>query len=344
MHSASPVFLALVSAALFGVATPASKALLGTLPPFQLAGMLYIGAAIGVLPATSMVGWRGRRLWNRRSALLLGGAVVCGGGLGPLLLLFGLQSAPATSVSLWLNLELVATAVLGVLLFRDPLGIRGWVGLFGITVAGVCLTVGSGAAELQAGLLVAGACLCWGVDNHLMALIDGMRPTESTFWKGVGAGSVNLVLGLSLHPFAASGGTVAVALTVGAVSYGSSIALYLIAAQRLGTIRAQMIFSSAPFFGLAGAAVGLGEAIGPLELVSASLLIAALTLVFRDCHEHFHHHEATSHIHRHRHDDAHHLHQHTAVPPETAHTHWHEHPPMSHSHPHWPDLHHRHRH
>jgi hypothetical protein len=44
-----PVSLALVSAALFGAATPASKALLGDLSAFQLAGLLYLGAAAGVL-------------------------------------------------------------------------------------------------------------------------------------------------------------------------------------------------------------------------------------------------------------------------------------------------------
>jgi hypothetical protein len=46
--------LALASAALFGAATPASKALLADLSPFQLAGLLYLGAALGVAP----VAWR----------------------------------------------------------------------------------------------------------------------------------------------------------------------------------------------------------------------------------------------------------------------------------------------
>lgn len=45
-----PVMLALLSAALFGSATPLTKTLLNQLRPFQLAGLLYLGAAIGVLP------------------------------------------------------------------------------------------------------------------------------------------------------------------------------------------------------------------------------------------------------------------------------------------------------
>jgi drug/metabolite transporter (DMT)-like permease len=42
--------LAILSALSFAIATPASKALLGSLPPFQLAGLLYLGAALGMTP------------------------------------------------------------------------------------------------------------------------------------------------------------------------------------------------------------------------------------------------------------------------------------------------------
>ena len=47
----APVAIALLSAALFGAATPASKWLLGELTPLQLAGLLYLGAALGVAPS-----------------------------------------------------------------------------------------------------------------------------------------------------------------------------------------------------------------------------------------------------------------------------------------------------
>ena len=42
------VVLALLSAALFGVSTPAAKALLGEISPTILAGLLYCGAGIGI--------------------------------------------------------------------------------------------------------------------------------------------------------------------------------------------------------------------------------------------------------------------------------------------------------
>jgi drug/metabolite transporter (DMT)-like permease len=42
------IFYALISAALFGLSTPAAKRLLGLVDPIILAGLLYCGAGIGV--------------------------------------------------------------------------------------------------------------------------------------------------------------------------------------------------------------------------------------------------------------------------------------------------------
>ena len=135
--STYPISLALLSAALFGAATPASKALLGDLSAFQLAGLLYLGAAAGVLAILIRKrSWRPPWQMNRRNQRFLLGAVAFGGISGPVLLLLGLQLASAASVSMWLNLEMVATAILGRIFFHDHLGRYGWLGVAGIVIAG----------------------------------------------------------------------------------------------------------------------------------------------------------------------------------------------------------------
>jgi drug/metabolite transporter (DMT)-like permease len=337
--------LALLSAALFGAATPASKALLAELPPFQLAGLLYLGAAVGVAPWAWRAG--GLRLpgrGDRRNRIRLLGAVLAGGVAGPVLLLFGLRFAGAASVSLWLSLELVATALLGALIFKEPLGWLGWAGVAAAFGGAAVLAAGADQAGILACLLVLAACMCWGLDNHLTALIDGIAPAESTFWKGLAAGTCNLALGITLGPFAATPFTVAGALAVGALSYGASIVLYISAAQGLGATRAQIAFSSAPLFGVALSVAWLGENLHAGHGVSAALLAAAIALLGFERHAHRHIHDAMRHEHAHRHDDGHHLHAHPGVPPGTRHSHVHEHQPTVHAHPHWPDLHHRHPH
>ena len=339
-----PLGLALLAAALFGAATPASKWLLGALTPLQLAGLLYLGAALAVTPA--LLRARARTLpQDRAGRRRLVGVIVLGGGLAPVLLLSGLRLASAASVSLWLVLELAATALLGALCFRDRLGVAGWLGVLVALAAGVLLVGLEGAAGPRAGAFVAAACLCWALDNHWTALIDGVPAAALTFWKGATAGLVNLALGSWLAPLAAPASAVGAALATGALCYGASLVLYVRAAQALGATRAQVAFASAPLVGVGLAALALGEPLGPLQLVAAAALALSVVLVLRDRHAHVHRHPALAHFHWHRHDDGHHGHAHEqGLGDATAHAHWHEHAPQSHAHPHWPDLHHRHPH
>jgi drug/metabolite transporter (DMT)-like permease len=339
------VGFAILAAALFGAATPASKVLLSGLSPFQLAGLLYLGAAIGVAPAAARGG--GIRLpdrADRRNRLRLLGAVVAGGICGPVLLLLGLRLAAAASVSLWLNFELAATAVLGVLLFRDHLGLRGWAGVACALAGAVLLSLHGGTSGLAAGGLILLACLCWGVDNHLTALIDGITPSQSTFWKGLVAGATNLAIGLALGPLDTGPLPVLGGLFVGVWSYGVSIVLYISSAQALGATRAQIAFASAPFFGVLLSVLVLGESLGLVHLGSALLFIVGVTLLTLEHHAHGHEHQVVVHEHAHRHDDGHHDHGHAGLPSSAWHTHRHRHEAVVHVHPHWPDLHHRHEH
>jgi drug/metabolite transporter (DMT)-like permease len=337
--------LALLSAILFGASTPASKVLLASLDPFQLAGLLYLGAAIGMAPVVAFERREGERLrLDRANLLRLSGAVVAGGILAPVLLLMALHRTLAGSISLLLNLEMVATAVLGVLLFREHLGRRGWLGVAGVVAAGGIVAADGGTPGLVAGLLTTLACIFWGLDNHLTALIDGMTPARSTLAKGIVAGSTNLLLGLMHAPFVATPGVVVAALVVGALAYGVSIALYIVSAQALGATRAQAIFACAPVFG-AGLAIGvLREPIEVGQVVAALLLIPSIAALFWSQHAHAHVHETTEHVHSHRHDDGHHLHDHTGASEWLRHSHVHRHERLVHAHPHWPDLHHRHVH
>lgn len=329
---------------LFGIATPFSKSLLADLQANQLAGLLYLGAAVVMLPWVAMR-WRdGKAVLPRdtRNRLNLLGAIVFGGIVGPVLLLVGLQYALAASVSMWLNLEAVATAVLAFLLFREHLGKWTWLGNLGVVVAGVMLSFDQGWAGWIGLLCVAGAAVAWGLDNNFTAVIDGISPEDSTFWKGLIAGGTNLAIGLALFPVHLGWGWLW-AILLGTLAYGLSVALYIRSAHGLGATRAQMVFASSPFFGVLLSVLWLGESLSLLQVLAAIVLGGSIILLFRDKHDHEHIHEALTHEHEHSHDDGHHNHAHEP-PIRGKHTHVHAHEPLGHRHPHWPDLHHRHVH
>lgn len=338
-----PAALCLLAALLFGATPVLCKALLQLLGPLRLAGLLYLGAALAVLPFAL----RDLPLLTRpppAQALKLAGAIVLGGGVAPVLLLLALARAPAASVALWLPLEVVFTGALAALFFHEQLGARGWAAN-GCILAGSALLASPGGVRFgTASMLAAGACLCWALDNNLTAQLTELTPGQLTLCKGLFAGAVNLALGLLLPHGAVGARPVEWALAVGALGYGASLVLYIRAGRELGAARAQMLFAAAPFAGVLLAWLWLGESMGAGQLAAAGLLAAGLALLHAERHQHLHEHHRQAHTHAHDHLDGHHLHAHDDVPPGTRHTHAHVHGPQRHVHPHVPDLHHRHAH
>eukprot|EP01035_Chromulina_nebulosa_P031814 gene31814-42436_t len=115
--------LALAAAALFGLSTPAAKAIVGNVAPLMLAGLLYLGSGLGLLLFRLLRGEGGVAL-KRGDLPWLAGAVLFGGGLGPALLMWGLVRTTGSAASLLLTLEGVFTALIAWIVFREPFNRR----------------------------------------------------------------------------------------------------------------------------------------------------------------------------------------------------------------------------
>jgi drug/metabolite transporter (DMT)-like permease len=329
-----------VAAVLFGVSAPLASRLAGEMGAFTLAGLLYLGAALAVVPVVGRA--IPSRAAMRRSGRRLAVAVVIGGAIGPVLFATGLADAPAATASLLLNLELVFTTIVAATFFGEHVDAKVVTGTTLVVVAGVLLGW-SGSAELRWGaVLIATACLCWAVDNSVTAALDDLAPSHITLVKGVVAGAANLAIGLSIGPIPAASDVVG-ALAVGAFGYGVSITLWVAGARDLGAARAQLVFATAPFIGAAVAWTVLGDAATGWQVSSLVIALVGVTFVLGSDHEHVHVHGAVEHAHEHRHDDEHHWHTHDGGG-VGRHSHRHEHATMSHRHGHVPDLHHRHEH
>jgi len=331
---------------LFGIATPFSKLLLGGLNSFQLAGLLYLGAALAMLPYTFRKNNNLKLLFQSGNRIKTTGIIFFGGFMGPLLLLAGLKTANAASVSIWLNMELVATAILGVLIFKDSLDKFTWIGVVLTILAGIITSFGEGTSGLASGLLITAACICWAIDNHLTALTDGASPQSVTFVKGLVAGSVNLIIGCLISNQPMIIGNIVPALIVGIFSYGFSIVLYVTSAQNIGATRSQILFSTAPLWGVILSYLFYHDSFQWVHVISIALLTLAVIVTNILSHKHLHKHIAMEHLHYHQHADGHHSHFHNdeGISKNKWHSHVHKHEPITHEHPHDPDLHHRHEH
>lgn len=346
------IAIALTAAALFGAATPLAKALLGSISPFMVAGLFYLGSGIGlgigivirrlrrpVVPIDSV------QQLQKAEIPWLAGAIVAGGVAGPALLMLGLSSTPAATSALLLNLEGVLTAVIAWVVFRENVDVQVFLGMVAIVAGGVLLSWHPGTAGIPVGaLLIVGACLCWAIDNNLTRKVSANDAMVIACVKGLIAGPVNIAIAVAIGATLPSFMTTAATMLTGLGGYGISLVLFVVALRNLGTARTGAYFSVAPLFGVALSLLIWPEMPSAIFWLAAGLMALGIWLHVRERHVHEHAHERMEHAHRHRHDE-HHQHAHDfPYEGDEPHTHPHVHLPITHSHAHFPDIHHRHRH
>jgi len=348
-----PYFQAILAAILFGTSAPFAKLLLGEIDPLPLAGFLYLGSGLG----SGIVLLIQRFQHNsspseakivRADIPWLLGAIIAGGVIAPIILLFGLKTTPAATASLLLNFESVATTLIAILIFKEAISRRIIIAMVLVTLASISLSYNTdGQWGFSLGALgVVGACLFWGFDNNFTRNISAKNPLVIVALKGFGAGSFSLLLSLILRNSLPGFPVILLSLVLGAFSYGLSIYLFILAMRNLGSARTSTLFGIAPFVGAILSISLLNEKPGLYFWISLPIILTGAFLMLSENHSHAHMHHELDHDHRHTHPDEHHHHQHSTESDSngSSHSHWHKHEDVVHAHGHTPDIHHRHNH
>ena len=276
------VVYAILAAVFYGFSIPFSKPLLATLSPLLLAALLYLGAGIGVWvlrrfrPLATPVAVRHTDHWAMLGMVVLDV-------IAPILLLMGLTSSPAASASLLNNFEIVATTVIAMALFREKVhpSVRWAIAI--MTVSSVILSVEDWSALHFAwgSVLILGATVAWGLENNLTRQLSHRDPLQIVIIKGVGSGLGSLVL-------ASVGGlgnpslwTIALALALGFVAYGLSIAFYVRAQRDLGAAKTSAYYAVAPFIGMVVGWILFEDALLPSFWIALGLMAWGTVLLIR---------------------------------------------------------------
>ncbi|MDV2482121.1 DMT family transporter [Methanoculleus sp. Wushi-C6] len=353
----TPVLCALVTAVLIGGSAPFTKLLIGGAGPLALAALVSLGSGSGALLFSLAGVFSGTRRNHVEAPLArsdlpwLIGVTLFGGLLAPVTLILSLPATPAATAALLLNFEAVATTLIAAAVFGEWVSRRIWVALGCITAACIVLTQdpsgGIGLSLAALGILL--TCLFWAVDNNLGQRLSARDPLRVISVKGIGSGTVVLLLAFAAGEHLPDPPTAIAAMAIGFLCYGGLTSiLFLLALRGIGAARAGSLLAVSPFFGVFFSLLLFAEV--PAEGFYVALPVMALGawLLVTEEHSHHHRHEATVHEHRHRHDDLHHDHAHEPGDPTLngtgEHSHPHAHAGIVHEHPHQPDIHHRHLH
>jgi len=245
----------------------------------MLAGLLYLGSGLG-LGAIKLAQHQFTTRLTRAELPWLGMTVLFGGALGPALLMLGLTTTSGSVASLLLTLEGVFTALIAWIVFREPFNRRIGFGMAAIFAGAVILAAASpgdgGHAHIAVGgtLAIAGACLCWAIDNNCTSKIAHVEAQTLTAIKGIAAGSANVTLAwLAGAPFPALP-TIGAAALIGLLGYGMSLVLFVLALREIGAARTGAYFSTAPFIGAVIGLVALHERLTmPLAIAGAAMAV-----------------------------------------------------------------------
>lgn len=281
------IFLAILAAGLYALNAPFSKLLLNFLPSTLMAGFLYIGAGLGMLVIFLI-----RRITKHpaveagltRKELPYTAAMVLLDIAAPICMLFGLARTTAANASLLNNFEIVATAVIALVVFKEAISPRLWLGILFVTASCALLSIeNSTSLQFNAGsLFVLLACVCWGVENNCTRKLSSKDPLQIVMVKGIFSGSGSVVIGLLYGEQVRCAWTIPAVFLLGFVAYGLSIYFYVYAQRILGAARTSAYYAVAPFIGVLLSFLVFREIPGVLFFAALILMMIGAWLSSQD--------------------------------------------------------------
>ena len=246
------IAFAILSAALYSINAPFSKILLEFMPPTLMAGFLYVGAGIGITFIAlirKMKKHETKELKLTKSELPYTIAMIILDIAAPICLLFGLNATTAANASLLNNFEIVATAIIALMVFKEKISPRLWFGILFITLScGILSFEDVSSLHFSYGsLFVLLSAICWGFENNCTRKISSKDPLQIVLLKGIFSGIGSLTIGLYMGERIASFWSIFAVLCMGFIAYGLSIYFYVYAQRLLGAARTSAYYAVAPF-------------------------------------------------------------------------------------------------
>ena len=248
------IFLAILAAALYALNSPFSKLLLDFMPSTLMAGFLYIGAGLGMgvialIRRLNKTEQTEEKITKADFPYTL--AMILLDIAAPIFLLLGLSYTTAANASLLNNFEIVATAMIALMIFKEKISPRLWFGITFVTLSCILLSIEDiSSFKFSIGsLFILLACVCWGIENNCTRKLSSKDPLEIVLLKGIFSGLGSVIIGLCIGERVTVIWSVFAVLGVGFVAYGLSIFFYVYAQRILGAARTSAYYAVAPFIG-----------------------------------------------------------------------------------------------
>ena len=278
---------AILAAALYAINIPFSKVLIEYVDSTMMAGLLYLGAGIGMFAYTSITGMIGKKVGKEpltKAELPYTIAMIVLDIAAPILLMHGLKITTSANATLLNNFEIVATSLIALIIFKEAVSKKLWGAIALVTLASVILTFeGAGSFSFNIGsFMVLGAATCWGLENNCTRMLSHKSSEQIVIIKGIFSGLGAIITAFFIGEQIPGAIYIIAVMMLGFVSYGLSINFYIMAQAHLGASKTSAYYSIAPFLGVAFSLLLLGERPDTQFYISLFVLIVGTLLIVAD--------------------------------------------------------------
>jgi drug/metabolite transporter (DMT)-like permease len=301
---------AVTAAVLFGSVSSLSKPTLSDIDPVLLSSMVYLIAAITMIPIVKVITRQKNVIipsifsLKRKDYLLITAIALCGAVIAPTLYFFGLRQALASNASVLLNGEMAFTVLFAILFFKEKLDRIGYVGV-ALVFVGIMIVSASNNSRFTeifpiysleqfifsfrfgfGDALILLSTLFWAVDNNVSKIltqrIDVARIVQL---KSAIGGMILLLITIAFSiPILENINLIQIPniVALGVGGFAASIFFFLYGLKIIGTVKTIVIFSTSSVCGVVFASIFLHESIDSYKVsLSIGIMILGIYMINR---------------------------------------------------------------
>jgi drug/metabolite transporter (DMT)-like permease len=292
---------AVTAALLFGLSSTLNKIVLGDIHPTVVAGAVYLVAGIVLsiikyTPINNLIlslletPTETEDIITSRDYRILVYVIISGSLIAPYLYMHGLNLTTAVNTSLLLNMEALFTVFIALTFLREKGSKKDYIGVILIIIGAIFVTTQGEFSKLDlmgrmlGNLLIVGACLFWGIDNNLSKFLSKKRDLiYITILKCSIGGTllliISMILGSGIYiPLK----TLPYIFTVGGLSIGFSIILFLFSLREIGAMKTGVIFSTSSLIGAVMAFILLDEPFTTIQFIAGLVMLYGVYLLYTE--------------------------------------------------------------
>jgi len=287
------------AALLFGLSATLNKMVLKDVHPLFAASLVYLTAGIILClvkfsslsnKILSMFETSTKTEIKIRTSdyIILFLVVLAGSTIAPMLYFYGLNQTTAINASLLSTTETLFTTLIAFTFLKERTKTKDYLAIVLILIAAVFLSTNANfhkltlTREVVGNVFVVSSCFFWGIDNNLSKFLSIKKDlilitSLKCLLGGILLFFISLLFNISLK---ISLSVIPYVLSVGALSIGFSILLFLFALREIGAMRTSAIFSTSSFFGAIFASIILMENFTLVQLFSGIIMIFGVYILY----------------------------------------------------------------